>query len=546
MSTGASASCGPTRSPIPEEQLLAITRALRDRLATGLDPRGYRTSAVLLSLGRSPTLSARMLQPVPTPPEEGTPCPAEHTPVWRVIASLQAIFCQALENTSEVRRFLRPAGPSLATYAVLACEWAAILTRQMGARSELEIDLARKPPDLEARLSACRVRVGRPKDLLSATAVRMIDALPMRSADSAQGAETPTSFQVSLMGGVPRFCALGAGGEELWSEPLSSVAHRVAERGVRFLAERVAAEMESHNAQRKAGIEALRAVCPLAAEAVVRVLRGGRVVGLRVCRGTVRGMAAEVYLFFTSDSDCWETWEESSQIFLEARRAHEEFILESSTHEFFYYPPGQLVARIVFSPLEEKFWRLGRPFVRAPQGSPVWVHPYVGPLHETYFSYAEVLGNPQDEAVLPMSPEGRALLPPVVPRARVPIENDMCLSGQDSVVACAEAAVQNAAAAGQEPDLLAAVCAIWEVVRVGLTRGHQLNTGTPRASLAAGVGRYPVSDPSAIRGRLAKRVFYFDPSHAHCPSLSTTRHSTPLPGSAGMERPPHEVEPDPY
>lgn len=496
--------------PSADEIAEALTGPIHGQLRAMLDPRPYRTPATRLVLNGAPVLSIQVLRALAPGPAQTSAAPIM---AWRTIAPLQAVFYQMLANTPQVRRCVQMGSSLLPFYAVLAAEWAARLARQMGAQSEIAIDVSRKPPDFESSLSACHAGGAGSSSLLHATAAEMLEALrnPEHPQPSIPSGPPPAKLLVSVVDGA--LCVRGFSPEdqELWAEPADVLLRRLAACAARFLATHAASEAKRREAHREAGERALQAICPRLARAAALAQGSDHAVGLRVCRGAVRGMPAEAWVYLDAATEAQEAFQDSPQVTLEVRRAHEEFILGNSGNQLFYYPPCQLVARVVFSPQDPGLWHVERPRVRAPQGSAQWVHPYVGPLQETRLSRALVLGDSRDDCSMPASPEGAAIVPAVVPHARLGVENDMCLTDQDAVVDAADNALRSAVAAGAEPDILRWVRELWDVARLGLTRGHQGNNRTPRASLCPGVGRYLVADPSLLGPRLASRIFPYEP-----------------------------------
>ena len=87
----------------------------------------------------------------------------------------------------------------------------------------------------------------------------------------------------------------------------------------------------------------------------------------------------------------------------------------------------------------------------------------------------------------------------------------MCLSAQDYQTAEWAKQIRLAEAAGKEPNLFALMEGLWDVIRVGLTRGHQNNSGTPIADLGTLQMPYPIASAEALAGtKLAARVFPYN------------------------------------
>ncbi|MFH1921574.1 MAG: hypothetical protein ABIP48_17045, partial [Planctomycetota bacterium] len=294
-------------------------------------------------------------------------------------------------------------------------------------------------------------------------------------------------------------------GKELGRETLNQLAGRMSsEAKVAELLSRAEDLRSRQKAYRATGDRKLKAVCPDLAEAVEQARKRDRHVGHRMCATKVRGLPAEVYLFVGPGPDhhryvCAN---------LVARRAHEEFVLENRQMQHFYFPPVQLSAAVEFMPLNPP-WHVPLPMVRMPARQPRWAHPYTGALHADRFGRVDLRPANPKEALASISGEARKIAPGLSQNILSESTTGcMCLGGQDSQTEKLARQVRSAEAAGKEPNLLGLMEGLWDVIRLGLTRGHQENQGTPIADLSAVGMPYPIQSTAALAGtRLATRVF---------------------------------------
>lgn len=250
------------------------------------------------------------------------------------------------------------------------------------------------------------------------------------------------------------------------------------------------------------GMETLRGVCPIAAAAVERASRDRKKVGTRLFRAFVRrNMPLDVWLNVNpglSESRCM----------LSVYRAHRDFILGASEGGEFYFPPCLLTARLSFG---SGAVRLMPPKVRQPRGGHAWCHPYTGVVGHDPVGGAILIEEPHEGDVMyEPSPEALRLFPGLCSRTAKAGETDLCLAGQQQRMQKLQRDLKSNIAARKEIDVLRIVTEVHDIVRLGLTRGHQNNLDRPRVPLTQ------ESMPHRIRGRvttglLARRTFPFDP-----------------------------------
>ncbi len=251
----------------------------------------------------------------------------------------------------------------------------------------------------------------------------------------------------------------------------------------------------------EAGRSLLRSISPSLDRAVELAATSMQTASVHICDCQIRQHPAQILIQVNAMP--------SASADLVVRRAHAEFVLGNASGERFYFPPAQLCARIRINARDE--WEPCLPTVRQSKGGLPWIHPYTG----------EMLGNPLGSMVecvpapasldLPISPEARRFLPGVLPGLPYPAEKDLCLNGQVETIRQLKARIDAAHRAGREPDVLGSICVLLDLVRVGLTRAHEYNTGTPRARLDTTQMLYPIPYGVELSGPLSQRVFPFAP-----------------------------------
>ena len=261
----------------------------------------------------------------------------------------------------------------------------------------------------------------------------------------------------------------------------------------------VAALMLRH---RHTGDTALKRLFPDLSEAVEAARANKKCVGRRVYSGQWQGLPVDLSVYV--DPNLNGSGEISAQ--LVARRAHEEFVLENMRGELYYFPPIQLVARVEFV-LSGRPWRLGYPEVRMPPKTWRWMHPYTGALGQDRFATALLIGPPEPEAMLEPSADARRLFPQLTASTAPAMCNNLCLNGQQVRISEVEQLLLACQRENRRPDLLSAVRQVWDLTRLGLTRGHQENVGAPRAELGSATMLYPVPRASLRGTSLLGRIY---------------------------------------
>jgi hypothetical protein len=455
-----------------------------------------------------------------------------HEASWAPVGRFSRFLEPALGASAVVRGCDGWGGALMPYLALSACDWAAILARQMGA--ELTCSVAPGCIDSAFRqdFAACLGDASRAMRVTNQTVEAL--AQVVKSPPSWRlGAHAPAMLRFEPNGETTRVIWLARDGKELGRETLGKLATRMSsEKQVTDLlaeAKGLQSRLADH---REGGDRKLQAACPAMAEAVKRAREHGRHVGYRMFLKDDRGLPADVYVFVGPGPDAHRYVCAN----LVARRAHEEFVLENRAGQLFYFPPVQLQAMVEFIP-SQPHWHLPMAMVRMPACQPRWMHPYTGSLHTDRFADAELFPNgsvgvspgaradlPDDSrrgarawdrqsidrgAMVAISDDARRLLPALSQCPGVgPSTGCMCLGGQDYQIAQATQLLREAEAAGSEPNLLGAVRALWNTIRVGLTRGHQNNGNTPIAELGTTQMPYLVRSASDLHGtRLAARFF---------------------------------------
>ncbi|HUT91707.1 MAG TPA: hypothetical protein VMY37_19565 [Thermoguttaceae bacterium] len=386
------------------------------------------------------------------------------------------------------------------------------LTEQMGRRSALPFRQDRLQSRFRTQYDACLRDAEQARSLGAQITNHLIDNLK-RPPFGHGLADPPGMIRLESIEGRIRVTWLSANGWELCRETLQELADRACSSscvlGLLDAARRVNSRQEEYWAAGRAQLQA--ASVPLA-EAVDYALRTDRCVGLWIASTRVRGLPAEAYLYI----DPTMPGLRYGRVSLVARRAHEEFVLGNAEGQLFYFPPIQLVAGIDFTGASPP-WSVPRPYVRMPRHNPAWRHPYTGTLKPDRFAEAEMLTVAERDAMAPISKEARAMLPSLA-RDAFPIHggtSDLCLSTQDFRIGRLVEATCGSRRDRPEMDLLGLVLGLWDMVRIGLIRAHEVNSHMPRISLARGSMCHELPGFILPRGaKLANRVFPYSPRAA--------------------------------
>ena len=420
------------------------------------------------------------------------------------VADLSFLLTRAVESVSEIQSALDWAPLMLPGAARAACCLCARLLGQLGQSPEAVI---RDPGAMAAagetdeqpfRMGAQAAR------LVKSSADRAIERLRYHAARHySRNGEHPQCV---------RFRAEGGGVVVEWMmanevrrrEPAADFADSLLRQfGSEFLEGVASSASRKQRCERNIDPQ-MQALAPGMANAV-RMARGGqRPVGVHVCTArTPRGnVPLDVWIYLVPANGP----RTQCAAVLTVYRAHREFILESAERQLFYFPPCLLAARIS---CESKGPRLLSPAIRQPAGGYAWRHPYSGDLGSVLFSNALLLQQEQIPMYEP-SDAARAMFPGLQIPTTTPLENTLCLTGQEYEIMRVQQGLRESLGAGTEPDVLGAVTALHDLLRLGLTRAHERNMATPRAHLQAEQMLYPIAvGLNALPGTLAERVFPF-------------------------------------
>ena len=432
----------------------------------------------------------------PQPPLQG---PWREPMGWRPIGEVSKA-CEYLlakvTQLDEITHSWRYVGLTYLT--IVACDWAAQLSKQMGCPTDL-IDLRRKRHDFADLFTECQHETGRAERLTDVATDLLVAAVP-----PAVGARRPVKLRVEPKDGGIRVAWIAEDGVEIGGESLYEFALRVARPAAGELAREMVGLQASEARIRNAGNQVLAAMSPKVAGAMERAYREQRAVRIPICRAQSRNLPVDVSLYIDPESGR----KAHPSVLLAARRAHEEFVLESDVGELYYFPPIQLAANITFS---GKRWYTTA-FVRQPRQSPLWCHPYTGRLRGDLYPVVITIGPPPLEAMAPISVAGRRLMGLGVNYTPMDMCGDLCVEGQEPEIRRLQAAVTAAQEKGVPSDLYELVRGVWNIVRIALTRAHQLNQSTPRAGMDANNMFYPVRDRTLLTGPLANRIFPYNPN----------------------------------
>ena len=437
---------------------------------------------------------------------------ANHELPWRSVGRVSRLLGRVSEGgalSGSVHGWGKVLLPFL---AAMAGGWAARLAEQMGTRSALPFRQDRLESRFRTQYDACLRDAEQARDLGTQITSHLIDNLK-RPPFGHGLANPPGMIRLESIEGRIRVTWLSADGWELCRETLRELADRACSSPcvVSLLdeARRVNSRQEEYWAAGRAQLQT--ASVPLA-EAVEYALRTNRCVGLWIASTRVRGLPAEAYLYV----DPTLPGPRYARVSLVARRAHEEFVLGNAKGQLFYFPPIQLVARIDFTGASPP-WSVPRPYVRMPRHNPAWRHPYTGTLKPDRFAEAEMLTVGERDAMAPISDDARAMLPSL---ARDAFPNhggasDLCLSTQDLRIGRLVETTCGSRRDRPEVDILGLVLGLWDMVRIGLIRAHEVNSRMPRISLARGNMCHELPGFFPPRGtKLADRVFPYSPRAA--------------------------------
>jgi len=437
---------------------------------------------------------------------------ANHELPWRSVGRVSRLLGRVSEGgalSGSVHGWGKVLLPFL---TAMAGGWAARLAEQMGRRSALPFRQDRLQSRFRTQYDACLRDAERARNLGAQITRHLVDNLK-RPPFGHGLADPPGMIRLESIEGRIRVTWLSADGWELCRETLEELADRACSSpcvlSLLNEARRVNSRQEEYWA---AGRAQLRAASVPLAEAVEYALRRNRSVGLWIASTRVRGRPAEAYLYI----DPTMPGLRYARVSLVARRAHEEFVLGNAKGQLFYFPPIQLVARIDFTGASPP-WSVPRPSVRMPRHNPAWRHPYTGTLKPDRFAEAEMLTVGERAAMAPISDNARAMLPSLA-RDAFPHHggaSDLCLSTQDLRIGRLVETTCGSRRDRPEVDILRLVLGLWDMVRIGLIRAHEINSHMPRISLARGSMCHELPGFILPRGtKLADRVFPYSPRAA--------------------------------
>ena len=437
-----------------------------------------------------------------------------HQTHWKPVGRFSRVLEPLFGDARTIRGGDGWGGAVLPFLAVFAFRWGVRLARQMGTEPSCPVGPGCDDDSFRRDYLACLDDAKRALQVAGETLDAMIRVV-QSPASWRRKTDAPAMLRLEPLRGATRVIWLARDGTELGRETLEELALRMSSQPRVTDLLRRAEDCQRRQADHRAkGDRALEAVCSPLAEAVRHAREHNRRVGYRMCAKRVRGLPAEVYLFVGPGPDA----QRYVCAHLVARRAHEEFVLENRARQLFYFPPVQLQAMIEFIPSDPP-WRVPLPMVRMPSRQPRWVHPYTGSLHADRFTDPELRPRNPPEAMAGISEGAQRLVPGLWEhRLNSSTAGCLCLGGQDSRRAELAGWLREGPPAERKPDLFGLVWGLWDLIRVGLTRGHQNNGNTPIAELSTSQMPYLIGSAAPLAGtKLAARLF---PYHRDAPTVS--------------------------
>jgi hypothetical protein len=386
--------------------------------------------------------------------------------------------------------------------AIRALAMASRLMEQIGLRDPAVPDCSGLPPEFG---TVAQDAVGTARSagaLINECVVKIAEAFQRQCVHLVAQGKALTQIRVHMSGTDVQVAGLTASEECLFLMPLQDLVAATVAASSEFFVNEIRRRRLASDGYLGKGMEILSRLCPALANAVYLASQEARPVGLRLCTGhTRRGRPLDVWLYVNSPAGPLQ-W----GCVLSVNRPHRDFILEAADGGRFYFPPCLLSARFSFL---EPLPRAELPVVRQPAGGYAWCHPYTGVLGRGVFAGARLL---HDEKTILYAPSDQAvaLFPRLQQRIPTPVENDLCLGGQPKTIRAIQERLGIAMRDPAEADVLAAVTAIHDVARHGLTRGHENNMGGSRAPLSPQSMLYPVLGGQTA-GSLEKRTYVFTP-----------------------------------
>ncbi len=250
----------------------------------------------------------------------------------------------------------------------------------------------------------------------------------------------------------------------------------------------------------------LERICPCFSD-IVKRMPSGKCWGYRMFRAQSRGFPAEVLLLI----EPLQSQPGARLVYLVARRAHAEFILENNETCWFWFPPVQIQARIAFTS-DQSMVSVATPEIHVPETAPLFMHPYVGTPEADYFAKVEILNDDGYKVEVALSDEAKKMFKDRLNANGVPRMRNICLPSQGRRIAEMKGRVSADIRRTQRIDIFDMVQGLWQLARQGLCRGHEENQDHPRLPLDATQMPYPICNKRMLAGsELAKRVFRYLP-----------------------------------
>lgn len=459
-------------------------------IALSTDPTFFRPGARFVRKSTDPVSLANLLG---------------HKTNWRAVGRVSRVLTPLFNNHPATMRNGGGWGGALLPYlTVFALDWAARLAGQMGAELSCSVKRDSVNAGFQSDYLACLNDATRALKATSQTTEALIHVLkcPPRGWRKSSAA---AMLRIEPEANTAQVVWLSREGDEIERESLHRLTRRMSTdpKVMALLAQAEESEQRQEH-HRAAGDRILQSVSPELAEAVADAREHDRHVGHRMFARKVRGLPAEVYLFVGPGPDTRRYVSAT----LVARRAHEDFVLGNRMGEFYYFPPVQLHATIEFTP-SHPVWHVPLPTVRMPARQAPWIHPYTGSLHTERFAKAELAPKEATDAMQAVSEEARRIVPGLARQANgTALVGGMCLSAQDYQTAELVRQIRSDEAKGKEPNLFGLVRGLWNIVRVGLIRGHQNNLSTPIAELNSTQMLYRIPSPDSLTGtNLGRRTY---------------------------------------
>ena len=422
---------------------------------------------------------------------------------WRPVGRLWSILGDWSDRWATFNGMERWAPALLAYFACFAWDWSCLLARQMKHPSPPRSSAG---PDLSQRYRACLKDVKRSRSILRKRVIELVASWAQRTGPATQAAEVkmvqflPEERSTNVRWLAADGTEVGRSSLEDWIQQLGTSEQLAA------CLEELREDQQKQQSHAAAAQEMLRTISPELAAAVQAACEKHVLTGFTFCRDlAVHGLPATITFFadpgLRSGGDPLLT--------VRALRACEEFVLQDSAGQLYYFPPCQLAAHVDFC-AAEKLWKIPHPHVRVPCHSPRWTHPYSGTLYADPLARAEMFTPACPEPMVAISPQGEKLLSARVARHTEPAATDLCLADQETAIGVLDRNAREAERGGA-PNPFAMVWGLWDLVAVGLTHGAVRNESRPRIDFG-GPLFYPVNVNQLAGTPLAARVIAYDPA----------------------------------